>query len=320
MPLDFDAFLANAPSFGLARFVPGLSALLEDPQRTWHGKQAEWDQALAALPPHVTTALTPGPVINIGAPGEVTPDVLNGPLKSLLPWRKGPWSFFGLTVDAEWRSDFKWARLQPHLSPLSGKHVLDVGCGNGYYLFRMLAEGAKFALGVDPNLLYLYQFQAAKHFVPSVPLFVLPLKSEDLPPFGLFDTVFSMGVLYHRRTPDDHLEELMGFLKPGGELVLETLVVPGDARTVLHPPERYAQMANVWSIPSTNALETWLWRSGFEHVRTVDVTRTTTAEQRSTDWMTFQSLADFLNPANADLTVEGYPAPTRAIVVARKPE
>jgi tRNA (mo5U34)-methyltransferase len=34
--------------------------------------------------------------------------------------------------------------------------------------------------------------------------------------------------------------------------------------------------------------------------------------------MTFQSLADFLEPNNPDLTVEGLPAPKRAIVIAEK--
>ena len=75
-------------------------------------------------------------------------------------------------------------------------------------------------------------------------------------------------------------------------------------------------MRNVWFIPTTGLLETWLERCGFSAVRTVDVTPTGLDEQRTTDWMHFESLADFLDPADNRLTVEGYPAPVRAVLVA----
>jgi len=78
-------------------------------------------------------------------------------------------------------------------------------------------------------------------------------------------------------------------------------------------------MPNVWFLPSTGALEHWLTRAGFTDVRTVDVNRTSIQEQRATDWMTFQSLPDFLDPQNPDLTIEGLPAPRRAIVIATRP-
>ena len=147
----------------------------------------------------------------------------------------------------------------------------------------------------------------------------MPLKSEQLPAFEYFDTVFSLGVLYHRRAPAEHLAELMGFLRPGGELALESLVIPGAGDAELVPAARYAQMANVWSIPTTGRLESWLQRAGFIEVRTVDVNQTSTREQRHTEWMAFQSLADFLDPHNPDLTIEGYPAPRRAVLVATRP-
>jgi tRNA (mo5U34)-methyltransferase len=144
--------------------------------------------------------------------------------------------------------------------------------------------------------------------------------SEDLPQkLSCFDTVFSMGVLYHRRAPFDHLEELKNALRPGGELVLETLVVEGDANTVLLPRDRYAQMRNVWFIPSALALENWLQRLGFVNIRTVNINQTSVEEQRSTAWMNFQSLADFLDPNDSSKTIEGYPAPRRAVVIAEKP-
>ena len=239
-------------------------------------------------------------------------------LKAFMPWRKGPWNLLGVEIQTEWHSDWKWQRIEPHISPLEGRQVLDIGTGNGYFLFRMLGAGASLALGIDPTRIFLYQFHAAQRLLPANGAYLLPLRSEQLPAFGCFDTVFCLGVLYHRRSPIDHIQELMSYLRPGGELVLETLVVPGDINTILVPPERYAKMANVWFLPSTEALENMLRKVGLENVRTVDVSQTTTAEQRATEWMTFHSLADFLDPNDPSRSIEGHPAPLRATLVATK--
>lgn len=239
-------------------------------------------------------------------------------LRALQPWRKGPFEIFGIHIDSEWRSDRKWARLAPHIRSLSGRRILDVGCGNGYYSWRMAGQGAALVVGIDPSLLFLSQFSAIRHFMASPPrVHMLPLGIEAVPrDLQAFDSVFSMGILYHRRSPIEHLETLRGCLRPGGELVLETLVVEGGRDTVLLPEGRYAKMRNVWFIPSPAALVVWLERCGFRNVRVVDVTPTTPDEQRRTDWMSFESLADFLDPANPGRTVEGHPAPVRAVVLA----
>jgi tRNA (mo5U34)-methyltransferase len=164
------------------------------------------------------------------------------------------------------------------------------------------------------------QFLAVRHFAGVYPVHVLPVGIDDVPPnLRVFDTVFSMGVLYHRRSPLDHLLELKACLRQGGELVLETLVIEGGAGQVLGPEDRYAQMRNVWFIPSVLMLEGWLKRCGYKNIRLVDVCKTTTGEQRSTDWMHFQSLQDFLDPRDPNRTVEGLPAPRRAIFLADSP-
>ena len=169
------------------------------------------------------------------------------------------------------------------------------------------------------TILFLMQYLAVKRYAPEAPFWFAPLRMEELPAnSAAFDTVFSMGVLYHRRSPLDHLLELTGALRPGGELVLETLVVEGDERAVLMPEGRYAAMRNVFFLPSSAHLAIWLRRCGFEDVRCVDETVTTTDEQRPTDWMRFQSLPDFLDPDDPSRTREGHPAPRRATLVARK--
>lgn len=241
-------------------------------------------------------------------------------LRSLIPWRKGPYSLYGTDIDTEWRSDWKWQRILPHLSPLIGRTLLDVGCGNGYHMWRMLGAGAKRVVGIDPMPLFLCQFEAIRKLLGNDPrVHLLPLGIEQLPPSNTFDTVFSMGVLYHRRSPFDHLLQLKNQLISSGELVLETLVIEGDDQAVLVPGDRYAKMRNVWFLPSGGALKNWLIKCGFVDVHMVDISVTSTNEQHRTDWMTSESLADFLHPSDVNKTVEGYPAPMRAVLLATKP-
>ena len=241
-------------------------------------------------------------------------------LMGLSPWRKGPFYFGEVFVDTEWRSDWKWERLREKISPVAGRRVLDVGCGNGYHLWRMLDEGARLALGIDPAMLFGCQFLAAQHFAgKELPIGVLPLGIEELPAkLAFFDTTFSMGVLYHRKSPIEHLEALRDTLTKGGELVLETLVVEGDENTVLLPRGRYAQMRNVWFLPSVDLLARMMERVGFSGVEVLDVSVTTTEEQRGTEWMTFHSLPQFLDPSDSSRTVEGYPRPLRAVLTGTK--
>ncbi|CAK6492049.1 tRNA U34 carboxymethyltransferase [Pantoea sp. Nvir] len=241
-------------------------------------------------------------------------------LRNLMPWRKGPYSLYGTEIDTEWRSDWKWQRVAPHISSLAGRTVLDVGCGSGYHMWRMVGAGAQLVVGIDPMQLFLCQFEAVRKLLgDDRRAHLLPLGIEQLPTLQAFDTVFSMGVLYHRRSPLDHLLQLKNQLVSGGELVLETLVIEGDERDVLVPGERYAQMRNVYFIPSALALKNWLEKCGFVDVKIVDYAVTSTDEQRRTSWMTSESLADFLDPQDAGKTVEGYPAPLRAVLVATKP-
>ncbi len=148
---------------------------------------------------------------------------------------------------------------------------------------------------------------------------LLPLGIEQLPELQAFDTVFSMGVLYHRRSPLDHLIQLKNQLVPGGELILETLVIEGDENAVLVPHDRYAQMRNVYFFPSARALKVWLEKVGLKMIRIVDENVTTIGEQRTTEWMTHNSLPEYLDQNDPSKTVEGYPAPRRAILVADNP-
>jgi len=227
---------------------------------------------------------------------------------------------FDLHIDTEWRSDWKWDRLKDKISPLKNRTVLDVGCGNGYHCLRMFGEQASRVVGIDPSPRFVVQFHMIKKYLGSIPVDVLPAALESLPDkMEAFDTTFSMGVLYHRRSPFDHLYQLKDTLKPGGELVLETLVIDGSLGQTLVSEGRYAKMNNVWFLPSVPTLESWLKKCGFKDIEVIDQNTTSLEEQRSTQWMKYQSLRDFLDEKDPSLTAEGHPAPQRAILRAQKP-
>lgn len=308
----------------LARWLDSLEPILKHKlQERPHGDLKRWLDALKALPD-----ITPKTVhLNQGRVGASSAKVseedkqqLEAGLRGLTPWRKGPFELFGTHIDTEWHSDWKWDRIKDHISPLHNRLILDVGCGSGYHCWRMLGEGAARVVGIDPSFLFLMQFEAIKKYCgPTAAIHLLPVRMEDVSPnLEAFDTTFSMGVLYHRRSPIDHLLELKGTLRKGGELVLETLVTDGELGYSLVPEDRYSMMRNVWYIPSIPTLELWLRRAGFSDVRCVESNVTTTEEQRATEWMNFQSLKDFLHPNDPSKTIEGYPAPQRATFVARK--
>jgi len=246
---------------------------------------------------------------------------LESSLKQLMPWRKGPYQIGDLQLDSEWRGDMKWDRLIPHIQSLKDKTVLDVGSGNGYFTYLMALSGAEIALGIEPFLLFNYQFQAIRSLISNPPnAFVLPLKLEKMPNEAVFDTVFSMGVLYHQKDHRLHLQQLKNVMLKGGELVLETLVIDSTHGEKIIPEDRYARMRNVWCLPSTDTLHTWLEQTGFIDIKLVGVTKTTPEEQRATHWIgnNTKSLQDFLDPSDDNLTIEGLPAPKRAIFVCQK--
>jgi tRNA (mo5U34)-methyltransferase len=289
-----------------------------------HGELDKWLAMLDNLPDIKPSSVELNDEVRIGITADCDENVrelLEQDLRMLMPWRKGPLSIFGIDINTEWHSDWKWDRVSPHIKSLTGKDVLDIGCGNGYYALRSYGKGANMVVGVDPGQKYIMQFYALKKYLGNIPVHLLPLGIEDIPAsLKAFDTVFSMGVLYHRRSPLEHLFELRECLKPGGELVLETLVIEGDVNSVLLPTDRYQQMRNVWFLPSCDALVLWLQRCGFKNVRVVDVTKTSTDEQRATDWMKFDSLEKFLDPDDPTKTIEGYPGPMRAVVLANAPK
>jgi len=319
-PLHFEPLAETLVRFGWPR-GSDVDASVAGFER--HGDVPRWRAAIELLPRSTAhRCLLDEPVVQIGDASELDErerEQVAGALRGLCPWRKGPFRVFGIHVDAEWRSDLKWSRVERAVASLEGHRVLDVGSGNGYYCLRALGAGAASVLGVEPNPLFVLQFEALQRLLPSLPTAVVPLGFEALPrhPLG-FDSVFSMGLLYHRKSPLEHLARLASCLAESGQLVLETLVVEPRFGPVLEPHGRYANMSNVWSIPSVPQLVEWLDQVGLGDVRVSNVVATTAEEQRATAWSNPHSLENGLDPHDAEKTIEGHPAPQRALLVARR--
>lgn len=323
--LDFstDALHAQLTDTALAPWAETLGqAVLAQGHALKHGHLPGWESAVANLPAceDARGRIRDGVVTIEGSFSAADEPLLLRSLEALIPWRKGPFQFGPHAIDTEWRSDWKWDRIAPHLPSMDGQVVLDVGCGNGYHLWRMREAGAAQVLGIDPSLLYLKQFEAVQHYLRDPAVALLPLPMEALPEsMGVFDTVFSMGVLYHRRDPMSHLSELRQALKPGGLLVLETLITPEQDDSSLRLTDRYANMRNIYELPSQKRLEHWVGEAGFSDIATVSVNTTSRSEQRSTRWMPSHSLAQALHPEHNNLTIEGHPRPLRATLLGRRP-
>lgn len=240
-------------------------------------------------------------------------------LKAFCPWKKGPFELFGIPVDAEWRSDWKWERILPHIQPLKDRKVADIGCHNGYFLFRMAHHKPACVIGFEPYAKHFWNFQLVQNIVRQEMLHfeLLGVEHTDLYP-DFFDTVFCLGILYHHTDPVGLLRKLYKSLKKNGEIIIDCQGIPGDLPVALTPQKRYARARGIWFLPTRFALENWINRAGFTRVNCFFSKPLSTAEQRRTKWADIDSLSDFLDPENPSLTGEGYPAPWRHYVIAYK--
>ncbi len=244
-------------------------------------------------------------------------NIIYSTAKLMQPWRKGPFRVSKTFIDSEWRSFIKYELLKPHFN-ITNKIVGDIGCNNGYYLFRMLNEKPKKLVGFDPSPIPYCQFKFIDHFLKSGITYEL-LGVEHVEFYEhKFDTLFCLGVLYHRSDPIGSLKSLYRGLNSGGELILDTFMIDGDDEVSLTPKQRYSKIPNVYFIPTINALKNWCYRAGFEKLEVIGVSKTEPYEQRKTDWIDGESLEDFLDRDDNSRTVEGYPAPKRVYLKAKK--
>jgi len=278
-----------------------------------------YQEAIKALPEYSNVKVTLGDRVAFQIP-DLSNDAAEQIKQTALlmkPWRKGPFQFNALFIDSEWQSQIKYNLLEPYFD-LKDKVVGDIGCNNGYYLFRMLTQKPKKLIGFDPSAIYYSQFQFINHFVKSDIVYEL-LGVEHVEFYEhKFDTLFCLGVLYHRSDPVAMLKSLFKGLNKGGELILDTFMIDGEEEICLTPKDRYSKIPNIYFVPTIPALINWCHRAGFETVEVLQTMKTEYNEQRKTEWIDTQSLEDFLDPNDPSKTVEGYPAPKRVYIKAIK--
>lgn len=327
--------LKHHQKLNLTPFLPALTALISSQREILanpKGNPLKYTLALENMPSiKPSSRVLDQSTVKVGTKDDIllmlsqkteylsdkTTTQLESNLMQLAPWRKGPFELFGINIDSEWQSWIKWNRFINKISPLENRRILDIGSSNGYYMFRMADYKPQMVLGLEPQHAFYFQYLALQKYLNLENVFCLPVPFDDLPSINdYFDTIFCMGVLYHRKSPLDMLKKINELMRRGGELILESLIIESDDHICLFPEDRYAKMRNVFFIPGIKVMQSWLRRTGFGDIRLLDISRTDKDEQRKTPWIQTESLTDFLASENPSKTVEGYPAPVRAIFSA----
>ena len=95
----------------------------------------------------------------------------------------------------------KWKRLEPLLDDinLTGKTVIDIGCGDGYYAIQCAKKEAKYVLGIDIDSLRISRGNLAKEVfnLNNVNFKCIDLYNDSI---EKFDIVMGLGLLH--RLPD----------------------------------------------------------------------------------------------------------------------
>ncbi|HDZ5316414.1 TPA: tRNA 5-methoxyuridine(34)/uridine 5-oxyacetic acid(34) synthase CmoB [Campylobacter jejuni] len=234
--------------------------------------------------------------------------------KELKPWRKGPFKIDDLFIDTEWQSFIKFNILKPFMNEISQKCVADIGCNNGYYMFKMLEFNPAKLIGFDPSIKYRLQFELI-NALAKTPIKYELLGVEDLPSYGLkFDVIFCLGVIYHRSDPIKMLKDLKAGLNKNGVVFLDTMYIEDEREIALVPNKTYSKIPNIYFVPSISALKNWCERAGFKEFEVLATKKTDENEQRKIEWIDSFSLENFLDPKDKNFTIEGYEAPKRVYI------
>ncbi|EOH2469806.1 tRNA 5-methoxyuridine(34)/uridine 5-oxyacetic acid(34) synthase CmoB, partial [Campylobacter jejuni] len=254
-----------------------------------------------------------GDSVNLSTNSQAKDEIL-AIAKELKPWRKGPFKIDDLFIDTEWQSFIKFNILKPFMNEISQKCVADIGCNNGYYMFKMLEFNPAKLIGFDPSIKYRLQFELI-NALAKTPIKYELLGVEDLPSYSLkFDVIFCLGVIYHRSDPIKMLKDLKAGLNKNGVVFLDTMYIEDEREIALVPNKTYSKIPNIYFVPSISALKNWCERAGFKEFEVLATKKTDENEQRKTEWIDSFSLENFLDPKDKNLTIEGYEAPKRVYI------
>ena len=240
-------------------------------------------------------------------------------LRFFIPWKKGPFDFFGTKIHSEWNSYLKWERIRHELGTLEGQNIADIGCHNGYFMFKMLPLKPKLIIGFDPVIKLFYNFLFIKNFIESPQIYFEPLGVEQIKHYrSFFDKVLCLGILYHLTDPMAALIHIHRSLKTGGKIIVDSHGIEGEGSYCLFPPKKYAGAGGVWFVPTLECLINWLKRAQFKNISCFFNEPLSTKEQRTTTWAPVASLSSYLKEKNPSVTKEGHPAPKRFYLIGTK--
>ena len=122
----FVLFYQQIATTNLSAWLETLPLQLKEWEKQTHGDYAKWSKIVDFLPDLQADTIDLKNTVKSDhtsplSEGEKTTHYPS--LKQLMPWRKRTLSLFGIHVDCEWRSDFKWDRVLPHLAPLKDRTI-----------------------------------------------------------------------------------------------------------------------------------------------------------------------------------------------------
>src|SRR5260221_10215924 len=160
------------------------------------------------------------------------------------------------------------------LEVLRGKSVIEVGCGAGRFTEVMLAEGAR-VFACDLSQAVEANYDNCHHW-PGY--FVCQADARRIPAAPhAFDFVICIGVIQHTPNPEETIESLSRYLRPGGMLVIDhyapgypaNFVQRALRRLLIHLPPRLAKAPALGLALALLPLHrlTWKHRRGWWRLR-----------------------------------------------------
>lgn len=172
-----------------------------------------------------------------------------------------------LIFDLDFYKEITNARLRHFESlalPLSGKSLIDVGCGVGRFSAFLAEQGAD-VFCVDGRV---ENVEKLREFYPSRKCAVVDVESTDLLEHGSFDVVFCYGLLYHLSDP-------YGFIKNASKICKEMMIIETCIMDAADPVVRLVQedqqnatqaLHPMGCRPSPSYVSACLKLSGFEFI------------------------------------------------------
>lgn len=149
--------------------------------------------------------------------------------------------------------------LEAHdLQSLAGQIVLDAGCGDGRFMSVVHESGTTEVVGVDVSIGGLLHARRTFNDVEGFHLIQGDITRPPLRP-GIFDTVYSIGVIHHLANPREGFRALESLLSPEGRLWIWVYGLTGMSWTYrLSHLVWLRRLTRTWSLEAKFHLCRWL--------------------------------------------------------------